>query len=46
MHVVLVVRKKKKAEGEGFKKQTVKYSAQRLFEKGVILEIEGLPEHQ
>ena len=29
-----------------FKKQTVKYTAQKLHEKGVILEIEGLPNHQ
>jgi hypothetical protein len=29
-----------------FKKQTVKYTAQKLHEKGVILEIEGLPSHQ
>ncbi len=31
---------------EGFKKQTVKYNAHKLFEKGVVLEIEGLPNHQ
>lgn len=31
---------------EGFKKQSVKYNAHKLFEKGVILEIEGLPNHQ
>lgn len=29
-----------------FKKQSVKYTAQKLHEKGVILEIEGLPSHQ
>ena len=29
-----------------FKKQSVKYTAQKLYEKGVILEIEGLPNHQ
>ena len=29
-----------------FKKQSYKYSAQKLYEKGVILEIEGLPNHQ
>ena len=33
------------AAGE-FKKQSVKYTAQKLHEKGVILEIEGLPSHQ
>ena len=29
-----------------FRKQSVKYTAQKLHEKGVILEIEGLPSHQ
>lgn len=33
-------------EGSGFKKQSIKYSAHKLHEKGVILEIEGLPGHQ
>ena len=32
--------------GGGSKKQTVKYTAQRLHEKGVVLEIDGLPKHQ
>ncbi len=32
--------------GAGFKKQSIKYSAHKLHEKGVILEIEGLPNHQ
>lgn len=32
--------------GTEFKKQTVKYTAQRLHEKGVVLEIDGLPKHQ
>jgi len=32
--------------GSEFKRQSVKYTAQKLFEKGVILEIEGLPNHQ
>ena len=31
--------------GTEFKRQSVKYTAQKLFEKGV-LEIEGLPNHQ
>jgi hypothetical protein len=30
----------------GFKKQSIKYNAHKLHEKGVILEIEGLPNHQ
>lgn len=29
-----------------FKRQTVKYTAQKLFEKKVIRDIEGLPQHQ
>ena len=33
-------------DGSGFKKQSVKYNAHKLHEKGVILEIEGLPNHQ
>lgn len=33
-------------DAAGFKRQSVKYTAQKLFEKGVILEIEGLPKHQ
>lgn len=33
-------------EATGFKRQSVKYTAQKLYEKGVILEIEGLPNHQ
>lgn len=37
---------KKKKGHDGPKQQTVKYTAQRLYEKGVILEIEGLPQHQ
>lgn len=32
--------------GSGFKKQSIKYNAHKLHEKGVILEIEGLPNHQ
>lgn len=32
--------------GTGFKKQSIKYNAHKLHEKGVILEIEGLPNHQ
>ena len=32
--------------GSSFKRHTIKYSAQRLHEKGVVLEIEGLPKHQ
>lgn len=32
--------------GAAFKKQSIKYNAHRLHEKGVILEIEGLPNHQ
>ena len=28
------------------KKSTIKYTAQKLYQKGVILEIEGLPESQ
>lgn len=32
--------------GSEFKRQTIKYSAHRLHEKGVVLEIEGLPKHQ
>ena len=32
--------------GAGFKKQSIKYNAHKLHEKGVILEIEGLPNHQ
>ena len=32
--------------GAGFKKQSIKYTAHKLHEKGVILEIEGLPNHQ
>lgn len=32
--------------GTSFKRHTIKYSAQRLHEKGVVLEIEGLPKHQ
>lgn len=32
--------------GSGFKKQSIKYNAHKLHEKGVILEIEGLPSHQ
>ena len=39
-----LLRKKKGQEGP--KQQSIKYTAQRLYEKGVILEIEGLPEHQ
>ena len=35
-----------KVQEGGFKKQTVKYNAHKLHEKGVILEIEGLPNHQ
>lgn len=34
------------ADGSGFKKQSIKYNAHKLHEKGVILEIEGLPNHQ
>ena len=33
-------------DGSGFKKQSIKYNAHKLHEKGVILEIEGLPNHQ
>ena len=33
-------------DGSGFKRQTIKYNAHKLHEKGVILEIEGLPNHQ
>lgn len=33
-------------QAAGFKRQSVKYNAQKLYEKGVILEIEGLPNHQ
>ncbi len=33
-------------DGSGFKKQSVMYNAHKLHEKGVILEIEGLPNHQ
>ena len=29
-----------------FKKTTVRYTGQKLHEKGVILEVEGLPQHQ
>jgi len=29
-----------------FKKITVRYTGQKLHEKGVILEVEGLPQHQ
>lgn len=29
-----------------FKRQTVKYTAQKLYEKKVIRDIEGLPQHQ
>ena len=32
--------------GTEFKRRSVKYTAQKLFEKGVLLEIEGLPNHQ
>ena len=32
--------------GSEFKRQSVKYSAHKLHEKGVVLEIEGLPKHQ
>ena len=32
--------------GAPSKRQSVKYTAQKLYEKGVILEIEGLPNHQ
>lgn len=39
------VRKTPAGSGD-FKKQSVKYTAQKLHEKGVILEIEGLPSHQ
>lgn len=39
------VRQGKKAKEEVYKGE-VKYSAQRLYEKGVILEIEGLPTAQ
>lgn len=38
--------RKTPAGGGEFKKQSVKYTAQKLHEKGVILEIEGLPSHQ
>ena len=39
--------KVRKAAGPAeFKKQSIKYTAQKLHEKGVILEIEGLPNHQ
>ena len=44
-HLALTGSKLKVSDG-GFKKQTVKYNAQKLLEKGVILEIEGLPNHQ
>ena len=37
---------RKKKRDAGFKQQTIKYTALRLYEKGVILEIEGLPQHQ
>ena len=37
---------KKSGASTEFKKQSIKYSAQRLYEKGVVLEIEGLPKHQ
>ena len=40
------VRKLQPGASGGFKKQSVKYTAQKLHEKGVILEIEGLPSHQ
>ena len=33
-------------QGAPSKRQSVKYTAQKLYEKGVILEIEGLPNHQ
>ena len=33
-------------DASGFKRQTIKYNAHKLHEKGVILEIEGLPNHQ
>lgn len=33
-------------DGAGFKRQSIKYNAHKLHEKGVILEIEGLPNHQ
>ena len=50
--IVLIVYSKGKVRkvqpgGTGeFKKQSIKYTAQKLHEKGVILEIEGLPSHQ
>ncbi|XP_064390864.1 ras GTPase-activating-like protein IQGAP1 isoform X3 [Halichondria panicea] len=44
--LALASSKGSKKATEGFKKQTVKYNAHKLFEKGVVLEIEGLPNHQ
>ncbi len=37
---------KKGKKEEKIVKGTIKYSAQKLYEKGVILEIEGLPQSQ